>query len=163
MAFVVENVPFETEEEAKVALKEVEAIKYIRNQLDMEHPKMLRATYEQLVRQKVFTTPVGLRFLRELRELSEPKVDTPKVQPTRKVSYQKELAKYKKRVRILETVCVAMGIVIIGMFVITATSSQPTILNYEERIVDKYSSWEEELQTREKKIRQMEQKLDNGQ
>ena len=69
------------------------------------------------------------------------------------------LKRYKKLSRLLLIACITMLLIIIGMFVINATSQNPTILNYEEKIVDKYASWEEELDAREQELNEREQKL----
>ena len=69
------------------------------------------------------------------------------------------LKRYKKLSRLLLIACITMLLIIIGMFAINATSQNPTILNYEEKIVDKYASWEEELDAREQELNEREQKL----
>jgi hypothetical protein len=48
---------------------------------------------------------------------------------------------------------------IIIMFVITATSSNPNILNYESKLQDRYASWEEDLKTREAELNARERAL----
>lgn len=48
---------------------------------------------------------------------------------------------------------------IIGMFLVSMTSSNPTILNYESKLLDKYASWEQELTEREQEIREIESEL----
>ena len=46
------------------------------------------------------------------------------------------------------------------MFLITATSGQTTILNYEKKLQDRYAQWEQQLTQREKSIREEEQELE---
>lgn len=48
---------------------------------------------------------------------------------------------------------------IVGMFIVSMTSSNPTILNYEAKLLDKYASWEQELTEREQEIREIESEL----
>lgn len=48
---------------------------------------------------------------------------------------------------------------VVGMFIISMTSSSPTILNYEGKLLDKYASWEEKLSEREQEIRLKESEL----
>ena len=43
------------------------------------------------------------------------------------------------------------------MFIITGTSKNPTIINYETELINRYSAWEQELTEREAAIREWEQ------
>ena len=54
----------------------------------------------------------------------------------------------------------AFVVSILIMFLITATSGQTTILNYEKKIQDRYAQWEQQLTQREKAIREEEQELE---
>lgn len=49
---------------------------------------------------------------------------------------------------------------VIGMFLISRSSSQPTILDYETKLINKYEAWEQELQKREQEVKEQEQKLE---
>ena len=61
---------------------------------------------------------------------------------------------WKKRWKVPERECVA-----IGMAVITLMDNQPNIINYENKIVDKYAEWEQGLKEREETIKQREQEV----
>ena len=67
-----------------------------------------------------------------------------------------ELARVKRINSILLIACITMGICIAGMFYINSTINSPTILNYEEQILDKYSAWEQDLTARENALREKE-------
>ena len=54
---------------------------------------------------------------------------------------------------------VALVIIIAAMAVIMMTSSNPTIIDYENKLQDKYSGWEEELSSREAVIKEKENQL----
>ena len=242
MAYVIGDFSFETEEEAREAQKEVQAISYIMKEIDNEDPKAVLAAYQQMIKKDLFHTKLGLGFLEDMRKqlLALPEIDAadlppvpslspkpetdrilikeevpapkeivekkeePKPAPkpgaeekraggksasrptrqtkeekvekvekaSRKEKKQKEkiedltpekmmvaLKRYKKLSRLLLIACITMLLIIIGMFAINATSQNPTILNYEEKIVDKYASWEEELDAREQELNEREQKL----
>lgn len=58
-------------------------------------------------------------------------------------------AKVIKINKILLILCIVLGLIIIGMFAINTTINSPNILNYENRVIDKYSSWEQELNAKE--------------
>ena len=47
------------------------------------------------------------------------------------------------------------------MFAITLTSNTPTILNYENKLIDRYEHWEQELNEREQELDEREQKLNS--
>lgn len=239
MAYVIGDFSFETEEEAREAQKEVQAISYIMKQIDNEDPKAVLAAYQQMIKKDLFHTKLGLGFLEDMRKqlLALPEIDAADLPPvpslppkseterilikeeaqapkapvekqerakpapkpraeekragekkasrpikqtkeekaekaSRKEKKQKEkiedltpekmtvaLKRYKKLSRLLLIACITMLLIIIGMFAINATSQNPTILNYEEKIVDKYASWEEELDAREQELNEREQKL----
>ena len=243
MAYVIGDFSFETEEDAREAQKEVQAISYIMKQIDNEDPKAVLAAYQQMVKKDLFHTKLGLGFLEDMRKqlLALPEIDAADLPPvpslppkpqterllikeeeapapkrpvekkegakpapkpgaeekraggksasrptrqtkeekvekvekaSRKEKKQKEkiedltpekmtvaLKRYKKLSRLLLIACITMLLIFIGMFAINATSQNPTILNYEEKIVDKYASWEEELDAREQELNEREQKL----
>ena len=50
-------------------------------------------------------------------------------------------------------------IAIIAMLVITLSSDQPNILNYETALQNRYSTWEQELTERERAVREKEDSL----
>ena len=54
---------------------------------------------------------------------------------------------------------IALIVIIIGMFWIVITSDNLGYFNAEDKVLNKYSSWEEELNAREAAIRQREEEL----
>ncbi len=48
---------------------------------------------------------------------------------------------------------------VVAMFIIANTSDNPTILNYEEVITDKYAAWEQDLERREADVTKKENEL----
>ena len=54
---------------------------------------------------------------------------------------------------------VVLVIAVIAMFVITLTSDQPNVLNYERALTNRYASWEQELTEREQAVREKEREL----
>ena len=65
----VEGFDFETKEEALQAKKEVEGVRYIKEQMQLDDPEVVLRLYQKLVAQNVFETPIGMSFLSELQEL----------------------------------------------------------------------------------------------
>ncbi len=64
--------------------------------------------------------------------------------------------------KILIVICIGLVISIAAMFYINSTINSPTILNYEEQILNKYSNWEQELNKREEALRQKEIEQQNN-
>lgn len=56
-------------------------------------------------------------------------------------------------------VSIVLIITIVAMFIIANTSDNPTIVNYEEVIQNKYASWEQDLQRREAEVEKKEKAL----
>lgn len=93
------------------------------------------------------------------KQEKQPKIKKAKRRKKDNIQQSSDVLKYKKRSEILGIACGAMLVIIIAMFVINMTSEHPTILNYEEKIVNKYAAWEEELTLKEQELNQREQKL----
>ena len=64
--------------------------------------------------------------------------------------------KIKKKYQYSLILNLILGISVAAMFLISATSHHPTILNYEEILINRYSAWEQELTEREAVLRQAE-------
>ena len=67
---------------------------------------------------------------------------------------------YRKKYEITLFISVILAISIIGMFIIASTSDSPTILNYENKLIDKYAEWEQELDEREAALNDREQMVE---
>ncbi|MDD6194014.1 MAG: hypothetical protein PUB19_03830 [Lachnospiraceae bacterium] len=171
MTYKIGEFTFENVDEAKAAEKEAKAIAYITKQMKTEDPESVFALYCQMLEKDLFHTKLGISFLDEIyqtliREKSLAGKHIPPVpgkpvpkSTKRSVALEKELKRYKRLTRILSVVCITMGLIIVGMFVVNATSQHPTILNYEQKIIDKYAGWEQELNQREENLVKREQQL----
>ena len=51
-------------------------------------------------------------------------------------------------------------VVIVAMFIITAKSDNPNVLNYERVLQDKYATWAEDLAEKEEELRKWERELE---
>ncbi|MCI8485131.1 MAG: hypothetical protein HFH41_12460 [Lachnospiraceae bacterium] len=65
---IVEGFSFTEKEIAKKALREAESIRYVKENLDMENPRMVLEMYRKLTAEKVFETPVGMMYLKRLQD-----------------------------------------------------------------------------------------------
>lgn len=183
--YVVSGFAFYSEQEAEQAKKELEGIKYIKEKTDMSDPEMVLKIYNKMVREKMFITSVGYAYLSDLQEYlrSIPFIkseDIPPIQvvhPSLQESLKEEKQKHKEKLdevkkkaakqnkkksdaeqkyKVSFILNMILIISVVGMFIISATSSHPTILNYEEELVNRYAAWEQELTEREAALREAE-------
>jgi len=68
-------------------------------------------------------------------------------------------SKYRELFYLTLTISIVLFIAIVSMFIITSTSDNINILNYENEIIDKYSTWEQELTDKEKELEAWEKDL----
>ncbi|MEG1291483.1 MAG: hypothetical protein RSD28_04205, partial [Lachnospiraceae bacterium] len=69
---------------------------------------------------------------------------------------KRKMEKIRKHLQIGRMINLFLGILVVGMLIITLTGNRPNILNYETKIIDKYASWDQELTKREKAVKQKE-------
>lgn len=191
--FVVSGYVFDNEETAKKAEKEIAGVAYIKNKLDMQDPEAVLSVYNRVVKDKMFSTPVGYEYLTELVEFLgqfdsidkdrilpigfEPKIvrEDSKEEPSKEVLEKKE-EKNKEaaggdRIDRLRgglvtslIVNVILVLAIVAMFILVSKSDVPTIIDYENKLIDRYEEWQKSLEEREAIIRDYEEKynIDNG-
>lgn len=173
---------FASIEEAGQAQKEEEGVRFIREKLDMNNPKKVLEIYNKLVRERLFETALGVSYLKELQEYlcMSPAIAKEDILPiqVRHSALEKQMRKrleasgkkqrvreryvnvdYKNRYRITVGIAFALFFCVAAMFAISATAGHPTILNYEEKLLNRYAGWDEELQERENAIREKEAQL----
>lgn len=84
------------------------------------------------------------------------KADKPNAES--KASDSSEVKRLRLANRVLLVLCITLLLCVIGMFYVNSTINSPTILNYEEELLNKYSSWEQELTEREAAVKEKELK-----
>ena len=159
--------------------KELEGIRYIQEQNNMEDMKTVLALYNKLSEKEIFHTPAGISFMSELREqlLAAPEIDNREIAGYREGA--QELTGSTKRMdsgeecRIEQTLIreyrykyynsllinlILAAALVIG-FLITTDSKNVNIINYENQLLDKYSAWEEQLKERERIVTEREKEL----
>ena len=166
---------FRTKKEAELAQREIEGTKYLRQKLDMENPNAVFSIYQNLIEQDLFETPVGYCFLKELRDylLMIPAISNEEVlaipirypqteeeEKKQKKEQKKEGKNYKGRCQFFMVTSLILLISVVSMMLLAATSDNVNILNYENKLIDKYSSWEQELEEREQAVKEQEQALE---
>ncbi len=160
---------FYSEEEYNEAKKENETIEYIKSKTDLGKTETVIALYNRLIDRKVISTVVGLDFLKRLQgiALRDEMVNPSRLRelPTVTVSRkQKEIEKRKltpvqklRRENLgLKIVIVGLVIIVIGMFVIVLTGkSSPLKAVYEQDVLNKYASWQQEMDEQQEWINKM--------
>lgn len=184
----VSGFEFESSEMAEKATRELQAVQYVKEHTKMDNPDVVFKVYTALVDGQPFETPVGYTFLEELQEYlrtipyikSEDikpivvqgpaiptkieKVKKEKKKRPEKVKRERVKSSEPPRYRVLFHVCLFFSIVFLfiigGMFTITYLSGDNVnILNYEEKLIDRYEKWEQELDERERQLIEREKEL----
>ena len=175
----IEGFYFEDETVARQAMREYMYIGKMQEKVSMLQPNDLKDFYHKLIDKHIFSTQVGLTYLYEIRstlienyQFEDEDLDQiviPMVKqeaPTLSddtVSKASEEIMALKRTKILLFAAVGILIcVIIGFFVIIATNENIGYINTENKILNKYSQWQEELDAREQALDEREQALENG-
>lgn len=169
---------FSDEEYAQAAEKEQQKIQLLESKINYSDLPKVRAIYEKAVAENIFSTSVGLFYLKGMRDflIREeetwdgvlPKVPSPigglkiesnTAQAKRREKLEKMLSQKKDQFRTSVIINVLLAAAMIAMFVIALNSENPNILNYEKRLTDRYAAWEQELTQREQAVRQKELEL----
>lgn len=183
---IIDGFEFTNEAEAAQAKKEAEGVKYIKGKTDMDNPEMVLQIYNKIIQQRLFETSIGFAYLKDLQDylISIPFVANEDVLPIPvrhpvlensirkgirtpvKTSAQKPAvvrkeknADYKKRFEVTLFLAVILAVSIVGMFLVAASSNSPNILNYENKLINKYEAWEQELNEREAAVKEQEQAI----
>ncbi len=177
---IVEGCRFNSVADAARAREEVKKAAYIRSKMNYNDPESALAIYEKMLSNKIFITPPGGFFLKEVRDrliysgieeeripavpLSHmysfaPAAAAEEVRPRRRVVPEVDKDLYRNRFIVSACVNVILLLAIVAMFVIAITSANPNVLNYERAVQDKYAAWEQDLTEREKEVRYQEKKL----
>ena len=174
--FIADGFSFFTNENAKEAESELKKVEYIEARMDYSKPEHVLAIYEKAIREKVFKTPVGIYYLRDIQRYlkQQPGIDQERVVPIplffgyenrmrethsparNRVQTSKKKEEKSAALPMSVFLNVVLIIAMLAMFVITLNSNQPNILNYERAIRDKYASWEQDLIRREQVVREKE-------
>ena len=177
--WIVEGFQFGTEQDANLAKNEKLRVERLEERLDYQSPEMVYAVYKKAVENRVFKTPVGYEFLKKLQRILkenpdfEYEVEEIPIQGVYSLSEsanqtverikasQKKPKPAKKTVGLRASlfINVVLMLLIALMFYISMTSTNPTALNYERAVQNKYAEWERELSERESAVREKEREL----
>lgn len=179
--FQVNGYIFSSLQDKEEADEECKKAEYFREKTKGRHARSLLAAYDMILDQRIFKTPVGWEYLRQIQEgLKQDGIPEEQIRPIPmyiNFSYRASMEQLgsamirqqieqpvEKKIR-KESFYTSVGmnillvLLVIVMFVITLKSDNPNILNYEKAIVNEYASWEQELTERENKVREKEKEL----
>lgn len=165
-------------DDVKQAQLEHQEQEYFETRLPREDAHKMLAIYNKVLDEKIFVTPVGWSFLLKMQEdLRRLNVEEDKIRPIpvyatfthnpnsensvlrQRITTPQKREKGNAGIKISILLNVVLCILVIAMFAITLSSSNPNILNYKSNIENKYAAWEQELTDRERVVRQKEAEL----
>ena len=173
---IVEDYAFSSMEEANVARLEKDMIDRLNEKLVNADNEILYKVYNKSIEKNTFRTPVGLEFMKTTRNIlkddssySDKLPPIPVTMTENKAKNDEkndDIKKYKedakKNIALFRWslfINLVLIVIVIVFFVITATSKNPNIINYENVLIDKYSSWDQELTERERAVKEKEAEL----
>ncbi len=162
----VEGYAFETKEQAQIAKKEEQDVRYIRSRTKMDNPDAVLNLYNKLVLKEMFVTPVGTDFLRELQEylFTIPYIKNEDILPIPIYGESAEgthTKDYRKPFFVSTFFAVVFAVAIVGIFIVMWVSADNVnIINYENAVIDRYESWEQELSEKEAQLEEREKELE---
>lgn len=166
-------------EDAAMAAREKKQIEYLEARLDYRRPEQVLTLYDRMLRERIFKTPVGMIYLKQLQSflLDKSGIDPERVPmipvytPCINMPVKRERTAGRGRgtaraesprpawagISVILNVLLAAAVIV--MFVMTLISDSPNMLNYRTAILNEYSSWQQDLFEREQVIREKEREL----
>lgn len=178
----VDGYLFQDAEDADIAREEIQKIKYISDKMNEDNPEAVLAVYNKMLKSKIFATPVGYEYLREVQSYLYKSKEIPDAHiqdiPVR-ISIAESLnpknsgnrqdiaplptkmpKNFKQEYKFSLLINAVLIVVVIAMFFIALKADNPNIINYRNAIENEYAQWEQELTEREAAIREKEAELE---
>lgn len=165
----------------KEAKREAETVEYIKANTDLNNMNKTIKLYHKLVERNTLKTVVGYCFLKELREriVQGGIVSEDNLPPIRIEQEEKQIRAYsgeidhdteerhllmiddlRIKLRNSRIISIFLAVIIAAMILISIFSDRNIFVNYENQVIDKYSAWAEELDTRQKALDDREKALE---
>lgn len=176
--FIVGGYEFLNENDAQKASMDLSKIKLLEARVNASKPVDIKAVYEKAIENKIFKSPIGWQYLVKLRDkLLESGYSEADLIPipldvvfTRHSAFENLAVKQRIKPeakksggdfgKIFSIILNIVLIILVGvMFYIASNSESDNLINYKRNITNRYSSWDEELKTREKAVREAEKRL----
>lgn len=165
---------FETEEAAQKARNELEGIDVVRSKINMRSPETVLEVYNKLIDKRLCKTVVGYSYLHDLQkylqnsnQISKESIRNIPIEPIRRRvvrEIENTGAKgiksgedgYRDKYRTSLIFNMIFGIAVLIVLYLATTGDNVNIINYENKIIDRYESWAQELAEREKVVEEYE-------
>ena len=186
---IVEGFVFENEEEYQLALKDAELFDILWNKIKKSDRNVATELYDTLLTSDKIKTVVGMYNVKMLQNylIQNGYVSESEINPIvgfvgRKVSttdamksyeysnrmkymvnqkINDKLEKYKATIATLKVVVLILAVVIAVMFVVQANGGTANYASAKEAVIDEYSEWEQDLNDREKEVKEKEEELNS--
>lgn len=175
---IVSGYCFAGEDDANLARQEERKIIYMDKHMDYSVPEKVLMLYKRSIEERIFKTPVGYDYLKKMQDFllnchEINPADVPPIKmfinfqptmrsrsnPARERVVPPKAKKTVNKLMISVMLNIALAVAVCAMFAIAAKSDNPNVLNYENALVNKYASWEQELSEREQVVREKEREL----
>lgn len=171
--YTYQGFTFRSEAELAEAKKEAEVVAYIRGQADLSNVKTVVKLYNRLIEKGTLTTELGITFLKELRSraidsgvVAESSLEPLPVIEKKKTVMPKAMSKdrklmelYRERSRNLAIVVAILCVVIVILFAIRLFGTASPFTDYEQKVLNEYAGWKEELSEKEEALHLWEESL----
>ncbi|MGN0481682.1 MAG: hypothetical protein ACI4EV_08930 [Lachnospiraceae bacterium] len=182
--YTVGGYTFATQELAQAARDEINAIKYVSSKTNTNDPAQVYVLYNKMIEKKLFKTPVGMDYLKELQRVLYVSKEIPndrirpipvETQIVEALEERQTERNNRDRIRDLEKssqrnhdrfiksmiLNIFLVIAVIAMVLITLSSSNPNIIDYENKLIDKYEEWNNQLESKERKLNDLQKELES--
>lgn len=165
---------FETEEAAQKARNELEGIEIVRSKVNMRSPETVLEVYNKLIDKRLCKTAVGYSYLHDLQkylhnsnQISNQSIRDIPIEPIRSrivrdfehIEEEKKRSKdnvYRDKYRTSLIFNMIFSIAVVVVLYLATTGDSVNIINYENKIIDRYEAWEQELIERESAVEEYE-------
>ncbi|KSV60502.1 hypothetical protein [Acetivibrio ethanolgignens] len=153
------------------AEREKAIIEQMKSGVNWKNPSIAFKLYNKILDKNSFSTIIGMEFLRELREIiiksgisiQEDLRPIPVKKQEIKVDEYQALYEQTKISNKIRTIVIAFLILIIaGMLTVSYFTPYSIFTDYEEKIKNQYSTWEQELNEREAELEKKEAGLEKN-
>ncbi len=172
---------FEDARDFKEAKREEETVEYIRANTDLNDLNKVLKLYHKLAERKTLKTVVGFAFLNELSNklitsglvtkdnLPCIRIEKPEkplriydniLEKEQEKQNQAMIEDYRIKLKNSRIISAFLALIIIIMIIIAIFSDRSMYSIYENKVIDQYESWQEELDAREKVLEEREQALE---
>ena len=182
--FEFQGYSFDTAKEMNLAKQEAESIEYIKAKMELKNREKAKILYDNLVEKQSFVTPIGIQFMKELQQdlslfSSKPLAGVPVRLALENVKAgQGKLTQgfiadnkernnqlqdyYKNKLRNSSIMNLGFVLIIIAMFLVVLLGKNSPLKDSEQKLQDKYATWEEQLKEKELLLQEKEAQLNSA-